>query len=173
MRAAWRSSAPIHARTCVTAAQGDGALREAEIAVLDSAWRPAGVRQRVAAEFLCIGYGLKPVIGALAHAGVAMDRDPITGFATPRRSAALETSMPGVFAAGDGGRLGGLDAALAEGTIAAEAVLRRLNRSVGAKLATAAAEARRQCRALEPFLSALNEWSGARPGLVGSDQRDT
>jgi thioredoxin reductase len=171
MRAAWRTGAPIRARSCVTAALGDATLRAVEIAALDDAWRPAGGRERIEAEFLCIGYGLEPAVDLLARGGGAMERDRVTGFATPRRSDALETSIGGVFAAGDGARLGGLDAALAEGAIAAESVLKHLDRRVDAKLGAAAAAGRRLCRALAPFLAALNDWAGARPGLTGRDQR--
>jgi hypothetical protein len=171
IRTAWRSAAPIRARCCVTAALGDTRVREVEIAALDGAWRPVAARQRIAAEFLCIGYGLRPANGMLEDAAVAMERDPVTGFSTPHRSKDLETGIQSVFAAGDAGRLGGLDAALAEGAIAAEAVLRRLGRSIGTRFASAAADGRRQCRALTPFLSALNEWGGPRPGLVAGVQR--
>jgi hypothetical protein len=84
----------------------------------------------------------------------------------------METSLERVFVVGDAGDVAGLDAALAEGAIVAEAVLRRTGRQVDAKLAAAAQEARRQRRSLLAFLAALDDWAGPRAALTGADQRD-
>lgn len=149
MRAVWKSGVPIHHRTGIVAVEEEGGARMARLAALDHAWRPAaGPRRTLAMDLLGIGYGLRPNL------------------------ALLPAELPGVFVAGDAGGASGLDAALADGAIAAGAVLAKLGRQPGPALAAAIDEARRQRRRLDPFLRALHDWSGPRGPLAEGGQRD-
>ena len=71
--------------------------------------------------------------------------------------------MPGVFVAGDGGGIEGVEAAIAQGTIAAHGVAQRLGQ--GDKLAGRAQAAMRKRRSLSRFRDAVENWSRVRPGI--------
>lgn len=160
-RAVWGSSAAIHRTSAITAIRAAGGGLKVEIANLDAARQePARPRQTVAAEIIALGQGMRPNLALLDAAGVATIRDS-GDRPRPQRSDELETSVPGLFVAGDAGRAAGLEPALCEGTIAAAAVARRFGRGNDAALDAAAAEARHRLRALQPFLAAVEDWSGA------------
>ncbi|MCC7048486.1 MAG: FAD-dependent oxidoreductase [Alphaproteobacteria bacterium] len=169
MRAVWSSDAQICRRHAVTAILGEGRVQAVAFAPVGN-----GTPQRhAAADLVAIGHGLRPAVALLRAAGASVDRDAPRGLWLLRRDADLQTSLPGIFAAGDAGAPDGADAALAEGAIVAEAVLRRSGRKVGAALAVAADAARRRRRSLAAFAAALDNWTGPRPGLPGGDQRET
>jgi len=152
MRAVWSSKAPILHRAAVVAAEGQDRLAAVQVAAIDPEGRPApGDGRRLEAGLLGIGYGLRP------------------------RTALLATPLPpAVLVAGDAEAPGGFDAAVARGTLAAEACLGVLARPVAPELAAAAAEARTRLARLEPFLGALARWWRVEPGmaaLVAPDQR--
>ncbi|MEO7243345.1 MAG: NAD(P)/FAD-dependent oxidoreductase [Variovorax sp.] len=75
---------------------------------------------------LVTGYGLSPSTEFARMIGCAMHFDPLLGGWVPQRSAALETSIQGIFGAGDGCGIGGVEVATAEGRVAARAVADRL-----------------------------------------------
>ncbi|MCZ6523650.1 MAG: (2Fe-2S)-binding protein, partial [Alphaproteobacteria bacterium] len=66
--------------------------------------------------------------------------ETLRGGSLPLRSAALETTVPGVFAVGDGAAIGGVEIALLEGRLAALNALARLRGGAAA----AAAQGRRR-----------------------------
>ncbi|MCC6469376.1 MAG: FAD-dependent oxidoreductase [Alphaproteobacteria bacterium] len=169
MRAVWSSDARIYRRHAATAILGRGRVQAVAVAPLGDGAPP----HRIDADLVAIGFGVQPAIAMLQAAGAAVDQDTRRGLWLLRRDEDLQTSLPGIFAAGDAGAADGADAALAEGAIVGEAVLRRSGRPVGAALAAAAVEARRRRRSLSAFVAALDDWAGPRPALSGGDQRET
>jgi len=146
-RAVWSSRAPILRDSAVAATEGAGRLAAVTVAALDG----TGPR-RIEAEFLAIGYGVRPFC-PLAPQGV----------------------RPGLVIAGDAERAAGFDAAVATGTLAAADALRTLGRPVGAGLGAAIPAAEAELRALRPFLWALERWWGvpeALQPLLAENQRD-
>ncbi|MCK6450254.1 MAG: NAD(P)/FAD-dependent oxidoreductase [Alphaproteobacteria bacterium] len=181
-RAVWGSRAALHRSSAIAqirdGAIRDGAIRDGairdklgaltvEIATLDEQWTPQAARRPdIAADIVALGRGMRPNLAALGSAGAVMVGDDGDGGPRLRRGDDLQTSVPGLYAAGDAGRVAGLDAALAEGTIAALSVARLFGRADDADLAAAAAEARQRLKALTPFLAAIDDWSKPRPGLM-------
>jgi thioredoxin reductase len=109
-----RGRVPWRAGQGVVAAHGDGRLEAVTVAHLDARWRPVpGSRRQVEVDALCVGYGFAPRLELALAAGCAL---------TPGRFVAadrdMRTSAPGVWAAGEITGIGGVDGALAEGTIA-------------------------------------------------------
>ncbi len=93
----------VRVGTEVTACQGDGHLES--LALLD---RAAGLEEHVDADWLFVFIGAAPrtdwLDGAVIRDGngfVVTGPDLAEGWALPRAPYALETSVPGVFAAGD------------------------------------------------------------------------
>lgn len=103
---------PYHRASHVRAARGDGFLQEIEL-------QQGGQRTGIACDYLACGYGLTPN-NELAMA---------LGCATFRQSVLVDhwqqTSLPGVYCAGEGTGIGGVDLALAEGRIAGLAAVGR------------------------------------------------
>ena len=104
------------------------------------------------ADCLVVGNGLAPAVELTRLAGCAHHHDPLLGGWTPRRSADLETTVPGLYAVGDGAAVGGVRLALAEGRTAVLAAM--LQRSPSAHL-------RRRRRGLARRLERLNRFRTA------------
>lgn len=71
---------------------------------------------------VCLGYGFIPSAQLSLQAGCQHKYSYHTNSFTPVRDEWLQTSIPGLFVAGDGGGIGGKDVALIEGRLAASRV---------------------------------------------------
>ena len=141
---------PLLTGQTVIEAHGAPALEAVSIAPID---RHGGIDHASAttldADCLVVGNGLTPAVELTRLAGCAHHHDPLLGGWTPRRSADLETTVPGLYAVGDGAAIGGVQLALAEGRAAVLAAL--LQRSPSAHL-------RRRRRGLARRLDRLNRF---------------
>lgn len=124
-----------------------------------------GAEREIRADLICAGDGFAPQLELARLLGVALDLDPATGLATPRRDAEGATDAPGLWIAGDAGGLGGAQVAQAEGRIAAMAALRHLGRACdgGRGVRARLARARR-------FQSALWALYAAPPRALPADE---
>ncbi|ROP83427.1 BFD-like [2Fe-2S] binding protein [Stella humosa] len=177
---AWRArlalaGIPVLSGHMVTAIDGDpDGVTGVEVAAIDRDWQPRrGQRRRIAASIVGMGFGVRPNIELTRLAGAEHGWDAALGGWHPLRSAELETTVPGLFVAGDGGGVLGVDNALAEGAIAADAIARRLGHANRALLGwrASAAAARRGRQRL--FRTVLADWSALRPGAFAATTPDT
>jgi D-hydroxyproline dehydrogenase subunit alpha len=114
----------------IVSAYGEGQVEGARIARLDADWRPvAGSEREVACDTICIGYGFIPFNALSRLAGAQQEWRPELGGEIPLRDKHMQTTMPGIFAAGDGAGLGGYRSALLEGQIAGLAAAAFLGRA--------------------------------------------
>lgn len=109
-----RNRIGYHAGEQVVAIHGTSRVEAVTVAKLDAQWRPVpGTGRRVECDTVCLAHGFTPRLELALAAGCAL---------TPGRfvevDAAQQTSVPGVFAAGEVTGLGGADLALASGEIA-------------------------------------------------------
>jgi len=131
-------------------------VRAVTLAPIDPAGRIERARaRRVEVDTLVVGFGLTPSVELTRLLGCAHAFDPLRGGWLPVRSPALETSAPGVFAAGDGTGVGGVELAQIEGRLAGLGAALRLGRAKPGQ-----AEARR--RSLAARLGRLDRF---RAGL--------
>ncbi len=87
---------------------------------VDADWRVVpGSEERIAADTLCVGYGFFPSVELLRLAGCELGYDESAGGPVVVRDDWMRTSVPGVFAAGDGTGVAGSYVAIAEGRLAA------------------------------------------------------
>lgn len=110
----------------IVGAVGNGRVEQATIAPIAAIGADGTVanelRKQFAVDAVCVGYRLQPsnelarMLGC-AHGAAA------AGVVEVTRDAAGATSIPGVFAIGDGATLGGAHVAMAEGKLAANAIL--------------------------------------------------
>ncbi|MEU2509521.1 NAD(P)/FAD-dependent oxidoreductase [Streptomyces sp. NPDC007863] len=139
-------------RHAVVEAHGTDRVEAVTVARLDRDWRPVpGTGRRVPCDALAVGHGLVPELSLATALGCAT-RTAADGTAALVLTPALRTSVPGVWAAGETGGVGGAPLALTEGEIAAHSIAGR---------AVPAALARRRAR-LRAFADAMG--AAHRPG---------
>ena len=137
-----RRAAPVVAGVTALAAIGEGAVREV-------AYEAQGSRRRLAARTLLLHQGVVPQVNLAIAAGcIHRWNDERLAF-EPQRDFSGETTVPGVFVAGDAGGIAGAAAAAASGRIAALAIAARAGRlDAAARDARAAPLRRALARAL-------------------------
>ena len=164
-----RAGIPVRYHHTVFAACGDGVVASVGYGPVDPVtWQPDRRRQRrVDVDLLVVGYGFVPNVELCELAGCATEYRAGLGGWVPVRDATMQTSVPGVFAAGDGAGVAGALVAVEEGRIAGITAAEQ----AGLLSATAAARyrrpAQRRLRALAPVRAALDGISYPRPGLAG------
>ena len=111
---------PVRYGRIVVRAEGEGRVERVVHAAVDRDWRVVpGTEQTVEADVLCIGYGFVPSLELLRLAGCETDFDEDLGGRVVRKDNWGRTSVPGVYAAGDGTGVEGSYVAVDEGTVAA------------------------------------------------------
>ncbi|MFE9040174.1 NAD(P)/FAD-dependent oxidoreductase [Streptomyces sp. NPDC007818] len=144
-------------RHAVVEAHGTDRVEAVTVARLDRAWRPVpGTGRRVPCDALAVGHGLVPELSLATALGCAT-RTAADGTVALVLTPGLRTSVPGVWAAGETGGVGGAQLALTEGEIAAHAIAGR---------AVPAALARRRAR-LRAFADAMGAAHRPGPGWTG------
>lgn len=119
-----RLGIPIRTQTTVLRAQGTDRVERVVLSALDSAWNPVpGTEETLECDCVCVAVGLTPLFQLGAMAGAEMKYVPELGGTVPLLDAFRETTVPGLFCAGDasgieeasaaivGGKLAGLSAA--------------------------------------------------------------
>ena len=128
-----RMGVPILTSHTVKYAHGTEKLERVTVCKLDEKWQPMpGTEMDIEADVMCISVGLSPLGELLWQMGCDMKYIPELGGHVPLRNAELETSVKGVYVAGDvagveeassamvEGRLAGLCAAKALGHVSAD-----------------------------------------------------
>lgn len=130
-------------------AQGDGQLERV-------VWETAGgKRGEMASRLLLLHQGVVPNVNLAMSTGAAHDWDGLQLCWRPRLDDDGQTTVPGIYVAGDGAGIGGVGVALARGRVAARAALTSLGKSgQDADLSAARAELAKANRGRE-FLDLL------------------
>jgi sarcosine oxidase subunit alpha len=123
-----RLGVPIYVRHTIIRALGKDHVRGAVIAQLDDKWRPIpGSEKKIDCDFICVAVGLSPTHELLYQAGCKMKFVPELGGLVPLRTKFNETSVEGIYVAGDvagieeatsaimNGRIAGIHAVIALG----------------------------------------------------------
>jgi thioredoxin reductase len=142
---AWRR---LRTRTAVVAAHGTDRVTEVTVARLDAAGRvQAGSERRLASDSVAVSYGFTPQVELPLALGCAVRLDP-DGSLAVEVGDDQETSVEGVWAAGEVTGVGGAALAVVEGRLAGAA-------AAGRRPANRRLRARRA--ALRSFASALQK----------------
>jgi thioredoxin reductase/bacterioferritin-associated ferredoxin len=116
----------------IVAAHGYREVEGATIARLDKDWRPIrGSEKEVGCDTICIGYGFVPFNSLGRVMGVKQVWRPELGGEVPERDEVMQTSIPGVYAVGDGAGIGGIRMSLIEGQVAGQAAALQLGYGKG------------------------------------------
>ena len=114
-----RMGVPILTSHTVKEAIGTDCLEAAVVCELDEKFRPIpGTEQRYDVDVMCISVGLSPLNELLAMRGVEMKYVPQLSGQVPLRTEDCETSIPGIFVAGDASGIEEASSAMAEGYLA-------------------------------------------------------
>ncbi len=152
--------------------QGFGYLRELKRRNVPVHW-PASIGEiapglaataghlRFEADVVCLGYGFLPGNEILRLLGCRHDYDPQRRHLVTRRDAAMRTSVPQVFAAGDCCGLGGAQAAMAEAVIAGITAAREVLGTKQSDVSGSVDHARRDLKRHRRFQKAL--WTVFKP----------
>ncbi|WP_116209622.1 NAD(P)/FAD-dependent oxidoreductase [Streptomyces olivoreticuli] len=121
-----RHRIPLRTRSAVTEVHGTDRVEAVTVSRLDRDWRPLpGTGRRIACDALAVGHGLLPRTELATGLGCATRRAP-DGTHALALGDLQETSVPGLWAAGETGGIGGWQLACAEGELAGIAVAARL-----------------------------------------------
>ncbi|MEV8629389.1 NAD(P)/FAD-dependent oxidoreductase [Streptomyces sp. NPDC051079] len=146
-------------RHAVVEAHGTDRVEAVTVARLDRDWRPVpGTARRIPCDALAVGHGLVPELSLATSLGCAT-RTATDGTVALALSADQRTSVPGIWAAGETGGIGGAQLALTEGELAAHAIAVSLGR---APRREATARIRRTRNRLRAFADAMG--AAHRPG---------
>ncbi|MFE5730271.1 FAD-dependent oxidoreductase [Streptomyces sp. NPDC056528] len=159
------------ARHAVVEAHGSGRVEAVTVARLDPDWRPLpGTGRRIPCDALAVGHGLVPQLELATALGCAT-RTSADGTAALVLDAEQATSVPGIWAAGETGGIGGARLAVVEGELAAVSMARALL-GVRAPKPREAALRRRRDR-LRAFAEAMGAVHRPGPGWTGWLRPDT
>ncbi len=120
---------PYHHRHVPVRALGENELEAVVVAQVDEDWRVlAGTERTLEADTLCLSYGFLPTNQLPRLAGCRMGYDAEAGGWVTWHDENQETSVEGVYVAGEVGGIGGADVAAEEGRVAALAAVRTLGK---------------------------------------------
>lgn len=149
-----RMGVPVLCRHTIVRATGATCVERAEIAQIDEKFRPVpGSERSLEVDLVCIAVGLRPLAELAWMAGVRFEYLPALGGHVPVHDANMQTTVPGVYVAGDVSGVEEASSAMEEGRVAGIAVSLALGKADPAEGERDLAEARRRLRALRlgPF----------------------
>jgi NADPH-dependent 2,4-dienoyl-CoA reductase/sulfur reductase-like enzyme len=134
--AAWRAMSkagtPFRWGQVVRKAEGDGQVERAVFGPI-----AGGAAEMAQVDTICLGHGFTPSTQLSRLAGCDHRYNPGQRAYLPVRDEWLQTTLPGMFAVGDGAGIGGKDVALCEGRLAALGAARNLGLAMPASQVTA------------------------------------
>jgi bacterioferritin-associated ferredoxin len=172
--ALYRAHIPYRFGRTVVRALGSERIESAITAGLDGSGRPIpGTEERVPVDALCVGFGFVPNSELAQLAGATLRFDPANGGWTPELDERQQTSVPGLYAAGEAAGIAGASAAMLEGRLAGLGAASRLGRIRESELGDAWARSSRQRKQVKRFGAMLNTLFAPPPGLSAITTEDT
>ena len=169
-----RAHVPYRFGRTVIRAAGRDRLDAAVVAQLDGQGSPIpGTEERFPVDALCISFGFVPNVELAQVAGATLRFEPTHGGWTPQLDACRQTSVPGLFMAGEAASVAGAGAAMLEGRLAALGAACRLGRLSEAELAHEHAVAAGRRQQMQRFGAMLNTLFALPPGLSAITTDDT
>lgn len=114
LRTLWRTGQTVRWGHTVQAAEGEYRVESATIGRIDGS-NP----ETIAVDTICLGYGFVPAVQLSRQVGCQHRYEHKLGDWVPVRDEWLETTVQGIFVAGDGAGIGGKDTAYIEGQLTA------------------------------------------------------
>ena len=173
MRDLRRAGVPLLFGHTITRVLGATEVEGVELQPVDRNLSPRGVARRVNADALALGHGLVPASQVAQLLGADHTFQAERGGWIPVRNAMLESTVPGLFIAGDAGGISGAAAAPIEGEIAGLSVAHRLGALTDTEFRKRSAVLRRRCHATQVFGQAMSALMAPRAGHLATATADT
>ncbi len=114
-----RAGVPFYVSHTVKEARGEQRVEAAVIIELDNTWRPVpGTEKELHVDTICIATGLTPLAELAWIAGCRFDYVPTLGGHMPWHGEQMQTSVPGIYIAGDAAGVEEASSAMDEGRLA-------------------------------------------------------
>jgi NADPH-dependent 2,4-dienoyl-CoA reductase/sulfur reductase-like enzyme len=169
-----RAGVPYLTNHGIVRATGDEAVRSVTTANLDRQGRPKPGSDRTwDADVVCVGYGFLSSIELAVQAGARTYYDEGFDAWVPERDADMRTSVPRLFAVGDGAGVAGSVVAELEGTIAGHAAAADLGMTASPAGSREHAQARSRLARLTRFRRGIDALYRFRSGLLDSIDAQT
>jgi NADPH-dependent 2,4-dienoyl-CoA reductase/sulfur reductase-like enzyme len=174
LRSIQKAGVPLLRSHIILEARGDGQVEEAVIAEVDKSWRPRlNTERSVKVDTICLGYGLVSSSELTMLAECEHKYDLRQGGYIPLRKANMETSVPGIYAVGDGAGVAGRKVAIEEGCIAGISVASALGYISHAKASRQIRPYHKRLSKINRFRKILDDISLPRKGLYELATDDT
>jgi D-hydroxyproline dehydrogenase subunit alpha len=160
-----RHRVPVLRRHAVIAAHGDGRVQSVTVSRLDERWAPVpGTQRTLGVDVLAAGYGFVPQAELLGEAGARLVPGPETGTLVAVAGPDQQTSVPGLFAAGETTGVGGADLACIEGVAAGRAAAACSGHAGSVDRPPPGGSPARADRALRRFSALMHSVHALQPG---------
>ena len=161
-----KKSIPFKYRRLVVKAEGQGRVESVTHCKVDQEWRPIkGTEEVESVDLLCVGYGFFPSHEIFRFLGCSFVYDENQGGFKVEKDQWGETSVPGIFAAGDGTGVTGSYSAIAQGALAGLKVAFLHGNLNELQLRNLAKSYFRELSNRNRFQKALNHMFDVRPGI--------
>jgi thioredoxin reductase len=158
----------------VIEARGTNKVNSAIYAQLDSNWKPIpGTEKEVFVDAICLGYGFISSTRLSHISGCEHEYDRTLGCFIPKHDNYMESSVSGVFVAGDSAGVAGHLVAIEEGHLAGIRACRQLDTINQKEEQRLTAPIFKKLKSLRCFEAALNEACAIRAGLYHRITDDT
>ena len=118
-----RTGVPFYLSHTIREAYGDGRVEGAVIVQVDGNWKPMpGAGREIEVDTICMAVGLSPMSQLSRMAGCEMEDSPAFGGLAPVINEYNETSVAGIYAAGDVAGIEEASSAMIQGRIAGNAI---------------------------------------------------
>jgi len=122
-----RAGVPFYLGHTILRAEGEGRVERAVIVAVDEKFQPVpGTEKQLAADVICLAAGLRPMTELAWMRGVKHEFIPELGGWMPLHNADMETSVPGIYVAGDTAGVEEANTAIDEGRLAGVAIAQSL-----------------------------------------------
>lgn len=146
-----RAGVPFFLGHTIMRAEGDGRVERAVIVAIDEKFQPIpGTEKKLDVDVICLAAGLRPMTELAWMRGVKHEFIPELGGWMPMHNQDMETSVPGVYVAGDTAGVEEANTAMDEGRLAGIAIVQGLG-------LIDCAEAEAQKQAIRDRLTALRQ----------------
>jgi D-hydroxyproline dehydrogenase subunit alpha len=158
----------------VIEARGSEQVEEAVIARLDAEWRPIpGTEQTLRVDTILLGYGFIPSTQLSRLLGCGHEYDLRRGGYVPGRDESMQTSLPGVYMAGDGAGIGGAELSALEGQVAGYSAAGFLGCLTAGGVTERVAPLRKRLARERRFAAMLRQFYTPGPGIFELAHDDT
>lgn len=158
----------------IVEAHGTDQVTGATYAKLDENWKPiAGTEKKVEVDSICVGYGFIPSTRLSGLCKCKLQYSHELGGLIPEHDMYMETSVPGVFIAGDGCGVAGAMVAVEEGRLCAIRACNQLGRIKEDKLKSLSEPILKKLKEIRKFRTVLDEVSAIRLGWFTRVRDDT